>query len=91
MTISFECAHSVKTANAELSGIFSQYNGQRSGLIMLEKISGSNVCSRRLRWEQTWSKAQLRIRAAAGGANKLISGPLAAAHSRFARPLIVGC
>jgi len=55
--------------SAELSGIFSQYNGPRSGFIMLEKISDSNVCSRRLRREQTWSNAQLRIRAAAGGAN----------------------
>ena len=36
---------------------------------MLEKISDSNVCSRRLWREQTWSNAQLRIRAAAGGAN----------------------
>jgi hypothetical protein len=36
---------------------------------MLEKISDSNVCSRRMRREQTWRNAQLRIRAAAGGAN----------------------
>jgi hypothetical protein len=83
MTISFECAHSVKTANAELSGIFFQYNGQRSGLIMLEKISGSNVCSRRLRWEQTWSKAQLRIRAAAGGANYGLTGIFSKILSNF--------
>jgi hypothetical protein len=41
---------------------------------MLEKISDSNVCSRRTRREQTWSSAQLRIRAAAGGANKAIIG-----------------
>jgi len=37
--------------------------------VMLEKISDSNVCSRRLRREQTWSNAQLGVRAAAGGAN----------------------
>jgi len=56
-------------ANAELSGIFSSVTASEAWFVMLEKISDSNVCSRRLRREQTWSNAQLGIRAAAGGAN----------------------
>jgi len=55
--------------NAELSGIFSSVTASEAWFVMLEKISDSNVCSRRLRREQTWSNAQLGIRAAAGGAN----------------------
>jgi len=54
-----------------LSGIFSSVTASEAWFVMLEKISDSNVCSRRLRREQTWSNAQLGIRAAAGGANDL--------------------
>jgi len=57
------------TDNAELSGIFSSVTASEAWFVMLEKISDSNVCSRRLRREQTWSNAQLGVRAAAGGAN----------------------